>query len=381
VDFYFTDEQLAFKEEVIKFAQKELNNDLIDKDERYIFPMDDWKKCADFGIIGLPFPPEYNGNGADIITTMLAMEAMGYACRNSGLIFAINAQMWSVQSPIFEFGTDIQKQKYLPSLCTGNVIGAHGMTEPDSGSDAFSLKTLAEKNGDQYILNGQKTFVTNAPVADLFVVFATTDRNKGFMGITAFILEKDFPGLTVSKEIKKMGLRSAPMAEVILENCKVPTENRIGNEGIGTTIFNSSMEWERSCILGSNVGSMERQLETSIKYAKERRQFNRSISKFQSVANKIVDMKLRLETSRLILYKIAWLKQENQDAVLEAALAKLYLSESWVQSCLDAIQIHGGYGYTTEFEIERDLRDSISGKIYSGTSEIQRNIIARKLGL
>ncbi len=201
------------------------------------------------------------------------------------------------------------------------------------------------------------------------------------MGITAFILEKDFPGLSVGKEIKKMGLRTSLMAEVIMENCRVPVENRLGEEGMGAAIFNSSMEWERSCILGSNVGSMERQLEACIKYARERKQFNRSISKFQSVANKIVDMKVRLETSRLVLYKIAWLKQRGQDAVMDAALAKLYLSEAWVQSCLDAIQIHGGYGYTTEFEIERDLRDAISGKIYSGTSEIQRNIIARRLGL
>jgi alkylation response protein AidB-like acyl-CoA dehydrogenase len=381
VDFDFSTEQIAFKAEIIKFARQELNVDLIHKDQECIFPRDEWQKCADFGLIGLPFPQQYGGNEADIVTTMLAMEALGYGCKNSSLIFAINAQMWSVQAPMWKFGSEEQKNHYLRDLCTGKIIGAHGMSEPDSGSDAFSLKTTAEKKGKTYILNGQKTFVTNAPVADVFVVFANTDRSKGFFGITAFILEKNFPGLKVSKEIKKMGLRSAPMAEVILENCQVPEENLLGREGMGTTIFNSSMEWERSCILASNVGSMERQLESCIKYARERKQFNRSISKFQSVANKIVDMKVRLETSRLVLYKIAWLKQKDKDAVLDAALAKLYLSESWVQTCLDAIQIHGGYGYTTEYEIERDLRDAISGRIYSGTSEIQRNIIARKLGL
>jgi len=381
LDFDFTPEQLSFKQEIIKFAQNELNNNIIKRDEECIFPHDNWKKCAEFGILGLPFPPEYGGSHADIVTTMLAMEGLGYGCKDSGLIFALNAQMWSIQSPIWEFGSSRQKDKYLKKLCLGEIIGAHGMTEPDSGSDAFSLKTTARREGNYYFLNGTKTFVSNAPVADIFVVFATTDRSKGFMGITAFILEKGFPGLTVGKEIKKMGLRTSLMAELIMENCQVPIENRLGEEGMGAAIFNSSMEWERSCILGSNVGSMERQLETCIKYARERKQFNRSISKFQSVANKIVDMKVRLETSRLILYKIAWLKQRGQDAVMDAALAKLYLSEAWVQSCLDAIQIHGGYGYTTEFEVERDLRDAISGKIYSGTSEIQRNIIARRLGL
>lgn len=381
MDFDFTPEQLSFKQEVIKFAQKELNNNIIQRDEKCIFPFDDWKKCADFGILGLPFPSEYGGSNADIVTTMLAMEGLGYGCKDSGLIFALNAQMWSIQSPIWEFGSPLQKGRYLKKLCSGEIIGAHGMTEPDSGSDAFSLKTTSRREGNYYFLNGTKTFVSNAPVADIFVVFATTDQSKGFMGITAFILEKGFPGLTVGKEIKKMGLRTSLMAELIMDNCQVPIENRLGEEGMGAAIFNSSMEWERSCILGSNVGSMERQLETCIKYARERKQFNRSISKFQSVANKIVDMKVRLETSRLILYKIAWLKQRGRDAVMDAALAKLYLSEAWVQSCLDAIQIHGGYGYTTEFEIERDLRDAISGKIYSGTSEIQRNIIARRLGL
>lgn len=381
MDFSWDKEQLALKEATIRFAQNELNDDVIEKDKTGAFPWNEWKKCAEFGIQGLPFPEAYGGTNADILTVMLVMEGLGYACKDSGLIFGINAQMWSVQIPIFRFGSDAQKQKYLSRLCNGQFIGAHGMTEPDSGSDAFSLSTTAKLEGDHYILNGRKTFVTNASVADVFIIFATVDRGKRFMGVTAFIVEKDFPGLHVSKDIDKMGLRTAPMADIVLENCKVPLGNRIGKEGSGSAIFNDSMEWERSCILACCLGGMERQLKTCVNHAKTRIQFGKPIGQFQSVSNKIVDMKVRMETARLMLYKVAWMKKTQGNAGIDAAIAKLYLSESWVKSCLDAIQIHGGYGYTIEYEIERDLRDSVGGTLYSGTSEIQKNIIARYLGL
>lgn len=381
MDYEFDEEQLDLKKSTIKFAQKVLNDGVIERDKQATFPRNLWEKCADFGIQGLPFPDEYEGLNVDIITTMLAMEGLGYGCKDSGLIFGINAQMWSVQMPIFRFGSGVQKDKYLSKLCSGKLIGSHGMTEPGSGSDAFSLSTSAKLQGDHYVLNGTKIFVTNAPVADVFVVFATIDKRKGFMGITGFIVEKDFPGFKVSKETKKMGLKTAPMADLIFEDCKVPVENRLGKEGNGAAIFNDSMEWERSCILASYLGAMERQLETCVKYAKERRQFSKPIGEFQSISNKIVDMKVRMETARHILYKVAWMKKTQGQAPMDAAIAKLYLSESWIKSCLDAIQIHGGYGYTTEYELERDLRDSIGGTLYSGTSEIQRNIIAQNLGL
>jgi alkylation response protein AidB-like acyl-CoA dehydrogenase len=255
------------------------------------------------------------------------------------------------------------------------------MTEPDAGSDAHSLRTTAERHGDEYVLNGSKTFVTNAPVADIFVVFANTDPAKGFFGISCFLIERDAPGFRVGKTIAKMGLKSSPMAELVLDECRVPAENLLGKQGQGALIFKSSMAWERSCILASNLGAMQRQLEASIEYAKQRRQFKQPIAKFQSVSNRIVDMKLRLETARLLLYKVAWAHQEGRDVTLDAALAKLYLSEAWVASSLDAIQIHGGYGYTTDYEFEMNLRDSIGGRLYSGTSEIQKNIIANSLGL
>ena len=381
MDFSWTEEQFKFKNAVIEFAQKELNTGLIDRDRQGELARENWKKCAQMGILGLAIPEEYGGSATDILTTMLVMEGLGYGCRDNGLIFAMNAQMWSVQHPILTFGTELQKQKYLPGFCNGELIGAHGMSEPDSGSDAYSLRTKAERVSEGYVLNGTKMFVTNAPVADVSLVFATVNPAKGIGGVTAFLVDKGTPGFRVSRNIEKMGLRTSPMGELILQDCVVSEECRLGAEGAGSSIFNSSMEWERSCILGSHIGAMERQLEESIRYARERRQFGQAIGKFQSVANRIAEMKVRLETARLLLYRVAWLKQMGKPAIMEAAMAKLYLSESFVQSSLDAVRTHGGYGYMTELEIERELRDAVGGLLYSGTSDIQRMIIARWLGL
>ena len=381
MDFSWSPEQLAFKKSVVEFAKKELNEGLIERDHAGEISLENWKKCAQIGILGLPIPEEYGGVDEDVVTTMLVMEGLGYGCRDNGLIFAINAQLWSVQMPILQFGTEAQKQKYLPGLCSGDLVGAHGMSEPDSGSDAYSLSTTAERVEGGYVLNGTKMFVTNAPFCDMAVVFATVDSSKGIAGVTAFIVDIGMKGFTVSRELDKMGLRTSPMGELIFQDCFVPESARLGREGAGTSIFASSMEWERSSILGSHVGAMERQLEECVRYARERKQFGQQIGKFQSVSNRIADMKVRLETARLLLYKVAWMKKSGKSATLDAAVAKLYLSECFVQSSLDAIRIHGGYGYMTEFEVERDLRDSIGGTLYSGTSDIQRVIIARMMGL
>jgi alkylation response protein AidB-like acyl-CoA dehydrogenase len=383
MDFSWSPEQIEFRQTVVDFARKALQDDLVGRDRTSTFPRELWTRLGEFGILGLPFPEELGGGGSDILTTILAMEALGYGCKDNGLLFGIAAQMWSVQMPIYKFGTDAAKAKYLPRLNSGEWIGAHGMSEPDSGSDAFALRTTAERRGDQYILNGTKTFVSNGPAADLFLIFATHDRAKGFLGLTGFLVERTTPGLKVSKEIDKMGLRTSPMAEVIMEDCAIPVENRIGREGRGGAVFNDSMEWERGCILASYLGSMERQLEACVRYAQERKQFGQAIGHFQSVANMMVDMKVRMETARLILYKAAWAKEHGSasQAGEIAAIAKLYLSDAWVKSCLDAVQVHGGYGFTTEYEVERDLRDSIGSRLYSGTSEVQRNLIARHLGL
>jgi alkylation response protein AidB-like acyl-CoA dehydrogenase len=381
MDFSWSKEQMEFKNAVIKFAQNELNEGIAERDEKGEFSYKNWKKCADFGIQGLAFPEEYGGSGEDIMTTMLVMEGLGYGSKDNGLFFAINAQMWSVMHPIMHFGTEDQKQKYLPGMCSGEIIGAHGMTEPDSGSDAYSLRTRAEKVEGGYILNGAKMFVTSAPICDVAVVFATVDPAKGIGGVTGFIIEKGTPGFSLSPAIHKMGLRTSPWGELIMENVFVPDENRLGREGAGVSIFSSSMEWERSCILASHIGAMERQLKESVRYARQRRQFGKPIGKFQSVSNRLADMKVRLETARLLLYKVAWLKKSRKPAIMEAALAKLYLSECFVQNSMDALRTYGGYGYTTEYEVERELRDSIGGLLYSGTSDIQRTIIARLMGL
>lgn len=381
MDFSWSKEQLALKNNVVEFAKKELNEGLIERDKNGEISLENWRKCAQMGILGLPIPEAYGGIDEDVVTTMLVMEGLGYGCRDNGLIFAMNAQLWSVQMPILLFGTEEQKQKYLPDLSSGKIIGAHGMSEPDSGSDAYSLRTRAERVEGGYVLNGTKMFVTNAPVCDMAVVFATVDPAKGIGGVTAFLVDKGTAGFRISRELDKMGLRTSPMGELIFQDCFLPEENRLGKEGVGVSIFASSMEWERSSILASHIGAMERQLEETIKYARTRRQFKQPIGKFQAVANRIADMKVRLETARLLLYKVAWSKKSGKNAVMDAAIAKLYLSESFVQSSMDAIRVHGGYGYMTEFEIERDLRDSIGGVLYSGTSDIQRVIIARMLGL
>ena len=381
MDFSWTAEQLGLKTAVIDFSQKELNAGMVERDRCGQFSPENWRKCAEFGLQGLPIPETYGGAGTDILTTLLAMEGLGYGCRDNGLIFSLNAQLWCVQLPILTFGTAEQKQKYLPGLSRGELIGAQGMTEPDSGSDAYSLRTRAQHHKNGYLLNGTKMFVTNAPIADLAVIFATVDPAQKIGGITAFVVEKGTPGFSVSRDLDKMGMRTSSTGEVILQDCYVPVENRLGPEGAGASIFNSSMEWERSCILAAHVGAMERQLEACIRYARERSQFNQPIGKFQAVAHRIAAMKVRLETARLMLYKIAWMKLTDKTAVLEAAIAKLYLSECFVQSSMDAISIHGGYGYMTEFEVERDLRDAIGGTIYGGTSDIQRQVIARLLGL
>jgi alkylation response protein AidB-like acyl-CoA dehydrogenase len=381
MDLSFTPEQLALKDEAISFARRGLTDDVIARDRDATFSRDLWQRCAAFGIQGSAFPARYGGGDLDIIGAMLLMEGLGHGCKDSGLLFAINGQMWTVQMPILRFGNEAQRERYLPRLCSGEWIGAHGMTEAGSGSDAFSLRTTARLDGQEYVLNGSKTFATNAPYADVFMVFATLDRTKGFMGVTGFILDRDMPGFHVGKEIEKMGLRTAPMAELYFDDCRVPIENRLGREGNGATIFGDAIEWERACILASVIGAMERQLDECIAYANAREQFGKPIGTFQAVAHKIADMKVRLETARLIVYNAGWSKKVHGKAALESAIAKLYVSECWQKSCMDAVQIHGGYGYTTDFEVERDLRDSIATTIYSGTSDIQRSIIARYLGL
>jgi len=379
MDFELTPEQQTLQKTAIEFARRELNSNMIERDAQQVFSHDGWKKCAAFGVQGMPIPKEYGGREAGPITTIAVMEGLGYGGLDQGLLFSINAHMWTNSIPLLKYGTSEQKEKYLRGLCDGSLIGANGASEPNAGSDIFSMQTRVTKDGSDYVLDGRKVFVTNAPVADLFVIYGTLDPQLGAAGICGFILEKGTPGLSIGKKKDKMGLRTVLMAELALENCRVQARALLGREGRGAEVFNCSMAWERACILATCLGTMRRQLERCIERARRRKQFGQPIGKFQSVANRIVDMKLRYETARLLTYKVGWLMQGNKSADMDAAMAKLYVSESFVKSCLDAVQVHGGSGFMTELELERELRDSVGSTLYSGTSEIQRNIIARGL--
>jgi len=373
-------EQVKLQDAAFEFAQR-FPADMVERDRSATFDRKGWRQCAEFGVLGMPIPQEFGGLGLGLSELLAVMEGLGRGLRDQGLLFSLNAHLWTNSIPILRYGNEAQRHKYLKPLCDGSLIGANAASEPDAGSDIFSMRTRARREGDHYVLSGTKTFVTNAPVADVFVAYATVNPALGATGITAFIVDRDTPGLIVDRKLDKMGLRTSPMAQVVFDGCRVPVDQRLGREGRGVLIFECSMEWERGCILASCLGVMQRQLDECVAYARTRKQFGKPIGKYQSVANRLVDMKVRLETCRPLVYRIGALKDANKDATVEAAMAKLHVSESFVKSCLDAVQVFGGYGYMTEMQIERDLRDSVGSTLYSGTSEIQRNIIARGLGL
>ncbi len=387
MDFSLSEEQQSFKRSVLEFAQKELEKGngphatTRARDKAGAFFQEGFDKCAEFGLLGLPIPEAYGGLGRDVIDCTLAMQALGQGCSDSGLLFTLSSHIFTCEVPLLLFGSEEQKQRYLPRMVRGELIGCHAMSEPEAGSDAFSIRTTAEKRGDKYVLNGSKTFISNAPIAGLFLVFATTDRKKGWAGVTGFLVERGQAGLSLGQPLEKMGLKTSPTGEITLEDVEVDASMILGKRGQGTAIFNAEMEWERSCLFAIHLGTMQRQLESTVRYAQERKQFGQSIGSFQAVSHKIAEMRLRIELGELILWKVAWMKSRGVRASLESAISKLYVSESFVQSSLDAIQVRGGYGFMSEYEAERDLRDAIGSRIYSGTNEIQRNIIASLLGL
>lgn len=376
-----TPERLAFRSSVVEFARKELvgGRATIERDRSSEFWREGWNACGRFGIQGLPVPEDLGGGGADAFTTMLALEALGYGCDDGGLVFSINAHMWSCVVPVWKHGNEEQRARWLPGLCDGTMIGIHAVTEPGAGSDAFSMSSRAEPDGDGWRLFGAKTFISNAPVADLLIIFARTTPGTGPTGITAFLVEKNPPGLSVT-HLEKMGLRTSPMGEIALDGVQVEESQVLGSVGRGARVFQTSMDWERACIMSAQVGAMQRVTERTIAYAKERTQFGEAIGKFQGVAEKIADMKVRLDASRALLYRAGRVLDSGSDPSAESAEAKVFISEASVKTHLDALQIHGGYGYMTEQEVERALRDALGGTIYSGTSEIQRKLIARRLG-
>jgi alkylation response protein AidB-like acyl-CoA dehydrogenase len=377
---WISPDQAEFYDNVARFARS-LPDDLLKRDREEEFSRDAWNRCAEFGIHGMPVPADLGGGDCDVVTTMLGLEALGYGCKDAGLVFSINAHMWTSEIPIWEFGTPEQRQRWLPGLCDGRFIGCHTITEPEAGSDAFGMKAIARPVEGGFVIDGRKTFITNAPVADLFIVFARQGEGIGPYGIAAFLVEAGTDGIAVGKPLEKMGLRTSPMSEVILEECFVPQSAMLGRPGQGGHIFQTSMRWERACIMASQVGVMRRTLEACVRYARERRQFGKPIAKFESVADKIANMKIAVEASHALVLRVGWLMDHGRESMMEAAVAKAFVSEANVRTHLDAVQVFGGYGYMTEFEIERALRDAVGGTIYSGTSEIQRRVIARGLGL
>jgi len=382
MDFSFTEEQQILRDSIVRFAQEVLNTGIVERDREQHFSRELWQKCGGMGLQGLPVPEQYGGSGLDALSCAIALEALGYGCHDGGLVFSICAHLLSCVVPLWQHGNEEQKRRYLPSLCNGTLIGVHAMTEPGSGSDAFALRTRAESDGSGYRLNGTKTFISNGPVADLVIVFAVTDPKKGYYGgVTGFLVESDTPGFRVSQKFEKMGLRTSPIGELVFEDLYVPATAILDGVGAGSTLFTHAMDWERICLFASHIGIMERLLETSITYARTRTQFGQPIGKFQAVAHRLVDIKVQLEAARLLTYRSAWRLGRVKSVSMDAAMTKLFVSESLVKTALDTVQIHGGYGYMTEYEVERALRDAIGSTIYSGTSEMQRNIIARWLGL
>jgi alkylation response protein AidB-like acyl-CoA dehydrogenase len=379
VDFSLTPDQLQIRRATIEFARNELDAHLLDTREG--LALDDWKRCAQFGIQALPVPAAFGGSETDALTIAIVLEALGSGCRDNGLLFSLNAHMWSCEIPIVKFGSDEQKRRFLPSLADGSLIGVQAVTEPDAGSDVLSMSTSARKTASGYVLNGSKTFITNAPVAGVFVVFAATNDSPGIDRLSAFVVPRETAGLTVGPPFGKMGLTTSPMSEVLLVDCEVPSASLLGEPGGGLAIFNTSMAWERSLILATAVGVMQRQIEECVAYARDRRQFGVPIGGFQSVSHRIADMKVRLEAARLLLYRQAWSLASGRPSPMAASLVKLFVSEAFIRSSEDAIQTFGAAGYMSGNGVERDLRDAFASRVYSGTSDIQRNIIAAHLGL
>jgi L-prolyl-PCP dehydrogenase len=376
----FTEEHEELRASARGFIERELAPHAERWEREHWFGNEAFEKLASQGLLGLKYPECYGGQGGDYLHEAVLAEELA-RIGSGGVAAGLGAHISIATPPIWKFGSEEQKQRYLPGLCDGSLIAAHGMSEPSSGSDAFSLLTTATPTDDGWALNGSKTFVTNAPEADVLVVFATTDRNLGFAGLCAFLLQRDTPGLTVGAPLKKMGLNSSPMSELFLADCRVPRAQLIGPEGAGMAVFNDAMLWERGLILAASVGTMRRHLELSVAYASERKQFGKSIGQFQAISHRIADMRLRLETSRLMLHRFARLLDEGAATAADAALTKLQLSDSLVHSAMSAMEIHGGYGYMAEYPFEREVRDALGSRIYSGTSDMLRNVVAHSLGL
>ena len=374
MNFGLTREQELVRQMVREFAVNEVKRIAAEIDETERFPMENVKKMAELGMMGIPFPKELGGAGGDVLSYIITVEELSKVCGTTGVIVSAHTSLCA--SLLYENGTPAQKEKYLIPLAKGEKIGAFGLTEPGAGTDAAGQQTTAVLDGDNYILNGSKIFITNGGVADTFIVFAMTDKSQGTRGISAFIVEKDFPGFSIGKKEDKLGIRASSTTELIFENCVVPKENLIGKEGKGFGIAMKTLDGGRIGIAAQALGIAEGAYEEAVKYMKERKQFGRPLSAFQGLQWMIAEMETKIEAAKLLVYKAAWLKQNKLPYSVDAAKAKLFAAEVAMDVTTKAVQIHGGYGYTKEYPVERMMRDAKITEIYEGTSEVQKMVIA-----
>ncbi|MBN9655233.1 acyl-CoA dehydrogenase [Halobacillus litoralis] len=375
MNFTLTEEQEMLRKMVRDFAKNEVEPTAAERDEEERFDREIFDKMAELGLTGIPWPEEYGGIGSDFVSYVIAVEELSRVCASTGV--TLSAHISLASWPIYKFGTEEQKQKYLTQLASGEALGAYALSEPGAGSDVSSMRTQAKLDGDHYVLNGSKVWITNGGVADIYVVFAKTDPNEGNRGISAFIVEKDTPGFTTGKKEKKLGIRSSPTTELIFEDCKIPKENLLGEEGKGFKVAMMTLDGGRNGIAAQAVGIAQGALDESVNYAKEREQFGKPIAHLQGISFKLADMATEIEASRLLTYQAAYLESEGLPYSKASAMAKLFAGDTAMKVTTEAVQVHGGYGYTKDYPVERYMRDAKITQIYEGTQEIQRLVVGR----
>ena len=377
MNFTLTKEQEMVRNVMREFAENEVKPIAAEIDETERFPRENVEKMARYNMLGIPFPEELGGAGGDELAYAIAVEELSRVCGTTGVILSAHTSLgcW----PIYKYGTEEQKQKYLVPLAKGEKLGAFALTEPNAGTDAAGQQTIAIEDGDNYILNGSKIFITNGGQADVYIVFAMTDKTKGTRGISAFIVEKDFPGFTIGKIEDKMGIRASSTAELIFQNCVVPKENLLGELGKGFKIAMTTLDGGRIGIAAQALGIAQGALDETVQYLKERKQFGRSLSKFQGLQWMVADLETEIEAARMLVYRAAYNKANGLPYNKEAAMAKLFAANTAMDVTTKCVQLHGGYGYTKDYPIERMMRDAKITEIYEGTSQVQQMVIAGHL--
>lgn len=377
MDFSISDEYRMLQKMYREFTENEVEPIAAEVDEEERFPVETVEKLAKYGMLGIPFPKEYGGSGGDNLAYTMAVEELSKACATTGVIVSAHTSLGAW--PIYQFGTEEQKQKYLRPLVEGKLLGAFGLTEPNAGTDASAQQTTARLEGDYYILNGSKIFITNSGYADIYIIMAMTDKSLGTRGISAFIVEKDYEGFNVGKKESKMGIKGSATCELIFRDCKVPKQNMLGRLNRGFGIAMKTLDGGRIGIAAQALGIAQGALNETIKYVKERKQFKRAISKFQNTQFTLADLQTKVDAARLLVYRAARAKDNNEPYSSHAAMAKLFAAETAMEVTTKAVQLHGGYGYTREYPVERMMRDAKITEIYEGTSEVQKMVIAGNL--